>query len=216
MQALFCPNAVAWGDVATWVAGTATVATVVVAMWLARREGRRRDKERADDLALNDFRASVRLLPVFTHLVAVATVLPDRIKSLKGRYPGTLREAEEMLELDSIRQVRDMADVERTITRSLAIPVLSTFAWCQLFELAFTDGFIRERQFTLSAERRPVGIDVFSMTSEKATRDQLLLAANALKGYAERAAEHMRLLVEADIGLPEELFQQVLPAPIRS
>lgn len=216
MHELFCPNAVAWGDVGTWVAGLGTVGTVIAALWLARREGRQRDKERAEQLAMNDFRASVRLMPVFTHLAAVAAVLPERIQKLKARYPNSLHEAEELLELDSIKQMREMADFERMITKDLAVPVLSTFAWCQLFERAFADGFVRSRELTLSTERRPILVDVFSITNETTTRQQLLLAASAMKGYADRAVEHMRSLVEADVGLPEELFDRILPAPTRN
>jgi hypothetical protein len=45
---MFCPNAIAWGDVATWVAGLASFLAVVVALWIARysaRDAKRRESE---------------------------------------------------------------------------------------------------------------------------------------------------------------------------
>jgi hypothetical protein len=44
----FCPMAVAWGDVATWVSGLASFLAVAVALWIARysaREAARREAE---------------------------------------------------------------------------------------------------------------------------------------------------------------------------
>lgn len=44
---MFCPNAVVWGDVATWVSGVGTAAAVAVAVWVfAHGEAIRRHADR--------------------------------------------------------------------------------------------------------------------------------------------------------------------------
>lgn len=44
---MFCPQAVEWGDVATWVSGFGTLAAVIVAMYLAYRARAREEDRRA-------------------------------------------------------------------------------------------------------------------------------------------------------------------------
>lgn len=40
MPALFCPSELVFGNLATWLAGIGTVATAIIAVWLARRSDR--------------------------------------------------------------------------------------------------------------------------------------------------------------------------------
>ncbi len=144
MQGLFCPNAVAWGDVATWVSGVATAATVGVALWLAGREARRRKADKLADEGMSDFRASVLLLPAFEHFEAVTRVLPARILHLEARYNGNLRKASELLELEAVESLRSHVDLASALSRKLSTPVLGTFAWCLMLRQSLEDVYERK------------------------------------------------------------------------
>ena len=49
MSALFCPDAVAWGDVGTWVAGIGTIFTGMMALGIALRSEFKQEERRARD-----------------------------------------------------------------------------------------------------------------------------------------------------------------------
>jgi hypothetical protein len=49
MDAMFCPDSVAWGDVGTWVAGIGTLITAGAALWIALRNEWKQDERRARD-----------------------------------------------------------------------------------------------------------------------------------------------------------------------
>lgn len=205
MASLFCPGAVAWGDVATWTSGIGTIGTVVTALYLAKRDGRRREKERKEEMALSDFRSSVLLLPAFSHLAAVAEILPERIAKLEHKYTGSMRKAEELLEIETLRGIRGLADAARMISRDLAVPVLSVFAWCDVFEKCLSDGYARTEGFRAGTGVIKV-IDTYRMVDEELTPKQLRIAAKSIKGYVDRAIFRMQEIVNMDIALPDELF----------
>lgn len=200
-----------FGDLATWVSGLAAAAAVIVALVLSGRDTRRRERERREEAALADFRACALLQPIFSHLVAVATVMPSRIDELKTSYNGTLRPAEEMLELDTIRRAQGYVDLARNLSRDLAVHVLSAFAWCSVFEQFVADVFFRTDGTRLTVNPGVVTrLDVFVMAGEEKSRRQLQIAAATLKGYAERAEAKMRAVVGSDIGLPAGVFAGML------
>jgi hypothetical protein len=54
MSALFCPNTVAWGDVATWFAGAGAVIVAALSLYFSNNAERARKKERVEDSRVRD------------------------------------------------------------------------------------------------------------------------------------------------------------------
>src|SRR5215469_7012179 len=81
------------GDVATWLGAVATASAAVVAMLIAGKDRRRRDKEKYDDQDMADFRSAVLMQPTFVTLNAVASeirrLLGDAEKSGTRLYVAT-------------------------------------------------------------------------------------------------------------------------------
>ena len=51
-MSMFCPNAIDWGNVASWVSGMGTLAAIIVALWIAGSE--RRSAARLRDIEVNE------------------------------------------------------------------------------------------------------------------------------------------------------------------
>ena len=205
MSGPFCPQAVAWGDVATWFGAFAALATVAGALWLAKLDGRRRAAEVRAQTAFHDFRGSVLLLPAFSHLAELVKQMPERIEKLEPTYAESLRDAEDAIDIWSLRQMSGHADITNGMSYRLAGAILATVAWCRQFDQTFYDAYQRSTAFQLGTGPARV-YDKYQLTDDAKSRGRLKYAAEMIEKYTRDAIVQMsRKLGESD-GAVGEFF----------
>jgi hypothetical protein len=84
MQVSFCPNAIAWGDIAAWFGGLMTLAAVVTALGIALRDGRRQQRERHDRGRL----VAAYLYQPFSEIAVILEVVAENAERFGAVLPG--------------------------------------------------------------------------------------------------------------------------------
>jgi hypothetical protein len=84
MYVSFCPNAIAWGDIAAWFGGIMTLAAVVTALGIALRDGRRQQRERHDRGRL----VAAYLYQPFSEIAIILEVVAENAERFGAVLPG--------------------------------------------------------------------------------------------------------------------------------
>jgi hypothetical protein len=195
-----------WGDVATWVSAIASFGAVATALLISGKEARRARMGDADSQRIQAFRVGLLLHPVFAHLMAVLRVVPERIDRLEVGDHGAWSDLDEEMCLPAIRGVVEQIALAGEIPESLAVNVLSTLAWCRIFERSVFDAFDRT-EMTYEDGETTVREHRFVLDSPDGKR-QLGYAITALKAFAESAFSQTDAVVGDSIALPEHLFEK--------
>jgi hypothetical protein len=200
------------GDWATWVAALATVGASITALWIAGRDQRRRDRERAENQDIVDFRSAILVQPAFITLSAMAfevcTLLDKAEKSGEGLYltsgirsaisvPGDAYDLK-VLNLAEFEAVGHMDTAVGAVSKALGAPILSTIAWS------------RQSLFVLRASLIEVPLpdgepgNVYRIDPE--VMPGMMTTLGFLIGYVKQANEIIDAVVGKATDLPSSLI----------
>lgn len=85
MQITFCPNAIQWGDIATWFGGVATVFAVLTALGIALKDGFRQRREHRDRGRL----VAAYLYQPFSEIKVILDVVSEEADRFAAVLPGS-------------------------------------------------------------------------------------------------------------------------------